>query len=743
MEPPRTELARISLDRTNGIDFERFTLQFLAAILGANFVPLGGQHDGGADGLINESLYEHPKQTGTFMQASIEQDYRSKIRHTVRRLNAVNRHPSQLLYITNQTIQYVDKMEEELSTELEIILRIRDGNYVINHIPHNTATIAAYYEYLHHHTAFLEGVGKSNVISHSRHISEPHVYTYLVGELEKTSDGSFADGVVDAMIVYALEDTDPDNNIRMSEEDIRSKIVTVLPAAEPILASRLHSRLIALSEKGVRRIRRYQKENLWVLPYEERQKLQSASIEDEALRLIVKRQLSEKFNQMSEIHGITPSQIADLTLATVQFVFEEDGLRFSRFLADQNWKDSSLFVSDSLRSILTEKALTGDIKSKVADHIYDAIRSIFYSSTPEQRTLLDRISRAYCIGFALNCEPRVLQYFDKSLSNARLYVGADVLIRALSERYVRSEDQHTRNLLRSASKTGATLVLAAPVLEEIFGHIKASNYEYHDYVEIIGGIHTYEAAHQVPKILVRAFLYSHLDDSQGSDSWEKFIGQFCDYSDLTASYNSYYRQRAELQLQRYLTNQFGLKFEGWNQIKAVCDDERHRLLQSSIRAMKSSDKLASNDAYIYQLVTHYRSQQDEEMSEYGFQTWWLSSGEGGAVRAMAQADQNVPQILMRPGYLAKFIQLAPSASDARRSLSEFLPSLLGIKLARRVTESDFHKMIRTVKEAESLEEGSLAAKLAYFNDKLKEVRYKELDDRFSPDMANEFLSINL
>ena len=673
------------------------------------------------------------------MQASIEQDYKSKIRRTVKRLNDFERNPNRLLYITNQFIPIIDKVAEELITELDVVIEIQDGNYIMNHISADSGSIDAYYAHLHHSTLFLEGVGRSSVLAPSQHVSEPHVYTYLVGELDRRSSGdSFTDGVVDALIIFALEGTDPARDIMMSENEIRSTIIEKLPAAESILANRLRKRLVAISTKGTRRIRWHKKEDCWVLPYEQREELNQASFEDEALRLRVHQELSEQFDTMDQVCDLDPNKLSELTLKTIQLAFEEDGLSFSRFLEDQSPEDSTPFISDALRSVLDDARLTGNERSQTVEAIGKALRSLFYASTPSQRTLLQRISRAYAIAFALKGEPRVLRYFDESISNTWLYVGADILILALSERYVQPEDQHTRNLLKSASTAGATLILTAPVLEEILGHLRGSDSEYQNYIDPIGGVDSYEVARQVPKILVRAFLYTQiLGYSLGPRSWEEFMNQFCNYPDL-------HNKSAEVQLKRYLTTQFNLRFEDWEQIKSICTDRRHELLTSSIKNLKSSDFLAGNDAYMYQLVTYRRSHRSEErrMPEYGYQTWWLSSGEGAAVRAMARADHATHHILMRPGFLAKFIQLAPSASSARQSLSEFLPSLLGIKLARRVAEEDFHKLIDTVKEAESLEEGSISSKIADLNDQLKAIHYKEFDERFKPGEMGEFLSIN-
>ena len=552
------------------------------------------------------------------------------------------------------------------------------------------------------------------------------MYTFLVGQLERETAGtSFGAGVIDAMIVHALEETDPNKNVMMNEDQIRERIIDTLPAARSLVDERLRARLEAISSKPHRRINWHRTEDRWVLPYDEREKLQRASLEDEMLRLTVRDELSDHFDREAEIE-LDSQTLAELALATIQLAFEEDGLRFSRFLEGDRLEDATPFVSDAMRSVLDSRMLTGETRLLVADAVNNALRRIFYSSTTSQRNLLQRMSRAYSIVFVLNGEPRVLRYFDDAFSQTRLYVGADILIKTLAERYVQSEDQHTRNLIKAAQSAGACLVLAAPVLEEVVGHLRGSDTWFHEYLDPVRAIQDYDVARYVPKILIRAFLYAQvLPSERRPGSWQEFVNQFCTYSDL-------HRPEAAIQLQRYLQSEFKLHFEDWSTVKSLCDDEEHVLLRNVLTEMKESEFLARNDAYVFQLVSHCRivEQEDARSSEYGYQTWWLSEGEGAAVRAMARVARTSNRILMHPGFLAKFIQLAPTAASARRSLADFLPSLLGIKLARRIAESDFRKLIDTVREAESLEPGRRAAQMADVMDQLRGVRHSEFSQDF-------------
>ena len=668
MQPaPPAERVRIALESTSGTEFEKFILMFLSAVLGARFRPLGGMHDGGADGLVDAGLFVHDSRPSSFMQASTESDPSSKIRTTIRRLREFDRHPMHLVYVTNQTIAHVDRLEETLANDCNVIVRIYDRNYIVNHLPNSAGAVTAYFEYLHHRTLHLDGIARGSILANSAHIEDPHVYTFLAGHVNPhETDSTFADGVIDALILFALEGTDPNKDIMRSEEEIRSRIVEALPNAEPLLDYRLRSRLEAISKKGNRRIRWHRKQDRWVLPYDERIILEKSSLEAASLRLTVNEELKLRFDDADLSNLPDPSKLSEITLDTAQRSIEKDGLRFAKFLSDRTSDDAPPYLSDALREILDEYGLVGERRARTAEIVGVALRSLFYSSTAAQRVLLQRMSKAYVIAFAIRAEPRVLT--------------------ALSERYVPEADQHTRNLLRAANISGARLILTAPVLDELVGHLRGTDREYQHYVEPLGEIDSYEVVRQQPKILVRAFLYTQIfKNVDRPRSWMQFINQFCNYADL-------HQTTAARQIQHYLMGQFGLEFESWHEVRSVSEPDRHYRLAASLSGVKSTRLQAENDAYVYELVTHHRStrREEERALEFGFQTWWLSAGERLAVAAMSRVDRASDPILMQPAFLTKFMQMAPSAEAAREELGEFLPSLLGIRLARRVADDDFH-----------------------------------------------------
>ena len=63
-------------------------------------------------------------------------------------------------------------------------------------------------------------------------------------------------------------------------------------------------------------------------------------------------------------------------------------------------------------------------------------------------------------------------------ANFVLYVGADLIIRGLSEHFLGPEDKMTANLFAILSSAGSELILTDRALDEVYTHICAADFEY-------------------------------------------------------------------------------------------------------------------------------------------------------------------------------------------------------------------------------------------------------------------------
>ncbi len=231
-----TTLVTIALDRVSGDPFEAFAQEFFSAMRGTDYVPLGGMHDGGAEGYVSkiELAAGKPKH---FMQASVQQDFRKKIRATVKRLRQKGRDPEALTYLTSLVIRSIDDEESALGKELGVSLRIRDRNYIANHINDGPRTRASYWHHLESELAFLKSAGKAPILAHSEHVTSPEVFVFLRQELERREgNASLLDAVIDSLALYALEGTDPDKGVLRPIDEVRARIVEAIPSAEQIVS---------------------------------------------------------------------------------------------------------------------------------------------------------------------------------------------------------------------------------------------------------------------------------------------------------------------------------------------------------------------------------------------------------------------------------------------------------------------------------------------------------------------------
>ena len=96
--------------------------------------------------------------------------------------------------------------------------------------------------------------------------------------------------ITDALILWALEGTDPDKNTFMTEKDIIDKVEDVIPTAKQFFRGAVESRLKVLTKKedGSRNVNVYVKAGTYCLPYDSRQVLANHAIEDESLTRIIR-----------------------------------------------------------------------------------------------------------------------------------------------------------------------------------------------------------------------------------------------------------------------------------------------------------------------------------------------------------------------------------------------------------------------------------------------------------------------
>jgi hypothetical protein len=362
--PVDPRVLAVALDNATGQAFEDFVNEFNAALVGAGYVPVGGMKDGGADAYITDHLRTEVGRPGNFLQASITAKVQTKISQTVNRLREVGREPKLLTYFSSRVVTDSEAIEHRLSSELILIVRIRDRRYISAQINHSVHTRAAFDHHLAHFTAFLKKIGASPVIGPSKHVDYPDVFVFLRQEVDRR-DGSapLVDAVLDTLVVWALEGTDPDQDVVMTADDIRSKILGSFPSAKQYVDTRLTSRLQAISSKsnpyGGRLIKWHSKKHHYVLPYETRERVALDNAEDESLRTEMVESLKSRFAAElgTDLDDQLSNQGARIALQALQRSFEREGLAFARFVSRENGGHHYHYLSDAVAETLAEERI--------------------------------------------------------------------------------------------------------------------------------------------------------------------------------------------------------------------------------------------------------------------------------------------------------------------------------------------------------------------------------------------------
>lgn len=626
--------------------------------------------------------------------------------------------------LTSRYVQNSDTLEDELSEELGIRVRIRDGRYLEAHINHNSGSRAAARAYVLPAASFLNTIGASPLISGSPQLPAASLCAFVGQEIEsRRGQSTLLESVTDSLILWSLNDTDPDKQVFKTRDEILSDIERTLPAAQKFIRSIFDTRLARLSEKkqtAGRKINRYAKDNKYCLPFETRQIV----AQENAADINLKAEVSDIFRRRAlEINSTLSvdfcSSLVKVCHRAVENAFEQRGLEVVKFIKD----GAGSFKLDSIDSLVVkaiEQAtdLSGSEVPLVRNMALEVLRRTFYASEPLERTYLQKLSRTYTLLFIIKNEPLVVEYFQTMTSQFILYVGSDIIVRALSEHFLEEEDQSTCNTLKILHATRSKLVLTEKTLDEVCGNIRKANNtfqaEYAERERYLG----VEAARHIDHILIRAYFYSK--GSQREDRpkrWRDYIEQFADFDEIT-------RQGKDT-LREYLCKRFKFEFESREEMLAGIDknelDELAGKVQEVKRYPDRDVMLAHNDALqVLRIYSRRRELGDRHGSNpFGFRVWWLTQ-ESKVKRATTDVVKRYHgRFLMSPEFLISFIDVIPSLDQVRRSFNSVFPTILGVRLSNRMNEADFLNVLREYDKAATVDPSRAEVILAGLSNRLK------------------------
>lgn len=654
----------------DGFIFENFAVSFLNSVLGYEFIPVGGTKDKGIDGY--QHIFSRGGNEKNIYQLSTEKTFEDKICNTIEKLNKNKVSFERIYYVTNRKLNNTDTVIEDIYEKYKIPVTIWDIRWFSSNSNHSKTTIRAYQSYVDTYLHEYTRPGKTQVVANLD--NDSRLYVFLSQQFDSKIDSFKLDNLLaDTLILYALEGTDPDKEILLTQEQIKESIKKYIKFDPQLLDEKITERLDTLSTKP-RKIKFHTAKKGYCLPYEIRLEIEERNIKDEILLntfLVQTKLVIGKFFKDLEVNV---KNIQDLITNIFNQIYEKQGLEFSNFVL--NGDNKSIIeqdLSDVIGATVDKSPVVLTNKEKVKTALHLSIREIVYNGTPEQHRFLQSLSNTYLMMFMLKWEPKISTYFETLACNLNIFVDNSIIIPALSEYYLADGNKRHWNLLKKAAKAGISLYINESLLDELVSHFsKITNVYYRDFSknEAFYLNDDYELLF-IDEILIRSYLYAKKRDHV--KNFDDFLNNFVDPN----------LKQVKEELIIYLKEVFGIIYisnEAWD-IK-IDEDEKVKLADK-LEEKKIRPK-AESDAEMILAIYYLRNKHNEssESGIFGYKTWWLSKDTSTYWAVEEVLGKKYPiSCYIRPDFVYNYIALNPSTSEVKETYGEIFPTMLGVNLS--------------------------------------------------------------
>lgn len=696
-----------TLKGISGARFEAIAKRIFATVFKETFRPLGGMHDGGADGSLSSYIQEVEGKPNTFVQFSVtdESRVRRKIQDTIDALRKAGREPRQIIYGLNASLPMSDVIAQEVFDSHSVMVQVRDFQSLLQYVNSDDGANQAFYDFFSDEIGTLSRAASLPLSAVTRYAGDPTVYVYLNHELrERFARDKLNDRVLDALIYWALRNTDPDKDAFKARDEIARDIEGSFPVARSVLIPNLDNRLAALSRKGagdLERLRHHKTRNAFCLPYEMRAQLAVEASEMLSLQESYKNSIAARLAAEAEttLDQAQCNAACVLIFETVHRYFVEQGVLLAAVLEQ---KLETITMSDQVvEDVMAEVLETMSGSATVAPETFGAcmkvLRSLFYRASAMERQYMLYLSRTSCLLVTMQSAPKLLEYLNQLGGNFRLLVGSDLLVKAISEYFLDSENRQVTNLLAVCKQLGSELVFPETSLNEVFHNLHSSDLEFRNHYAPREAFLKPSDLLACDRILIRAYLHAKRQKS-GPRSWAEFVNQLADPDGVRGK-----SEQARQSLREVLCKRHGMKFLSTQE---MIDKTNNSNVAALAQQMEESVEIkhveiAYNDALMAH-ATYALRQEDGESGVYdgfGFRTWWLTKKTRvlGLTGHLVRTHGGVPYV-MRPEFILNFVALAPRAADVRRSCALLLPTTAGLQLGHYLSPEVMKGLLHDAEE---------------------------------------------
>jgi hypothetical protein len=656
---------RVALNNLRPSDWDRFQ-DFASAFLLSDFPslrPIGGTNDKGRDAVLFAPDPDQPAKV--VFQYSLVEDWRGKVRGTLKRLQEKSIPCAVLIYATSRDIgSQSDALESELRNE-GIALSIRDREWWVVRAGRDQQT--------RHAAKQLKDQVLGRILGRTRDdpgdgdLTLRQVETglfYLELQLrDADNDRDLTRVAFEAFVLASLVGTDATD--RKTEADIVADVAAEFPTEQ---AERVRGLTVAALRrlKSARRVTVSLTESTYALHYTERQRLETLAAQRITEGEALDRDLAEHLSVAAETLDYPEAGLETHLLVNVlRRLFEEIALEYGNAFAEAVLQDSvdipRTDVYDVVERMLINDARTlSMLKMKQIDTfnlLAEAATQTLLSPSAAVVPYFHSLSEAYTVRAFLRATPDVQEAVDKLFSGGELVLDTTVVLPVFVETLLPETQQQYTNLLRNARSSGTRLLCTQGVFNEAATHLRRSLRCTELGTKWVGA---------VPMVLDRwRALHS------GDGDFRQFVSDFLG-SD------------PEADVEDFLTHTLGIERAGFTEeVEEVFDLTTRSRLTELWRERKSSrpdvdlDVLLRHDVEMYLGVLARRNRQPATVA--GFETWWVTLETSALALSRLMREEGITLKsgpVMHPNYLSHLLAIGPARRQLTRDQRTRLPFLI-------------------------------------------------------------------
>jgi hypothetical protein len=660
---------RLALRELKPSDWERFE-QLASVFLAADFTSLrtlaAPSGDSGRDG----ALFAPTGQTHVAIQYSVAEDWKKKIRATVKRLEDGFTDIRILIYVTNQRIGAdADSLKSELLIDKGLVLDVRDANWFLERSDADDARSGAAEKLA---TVIVDPLLAREGVKHAgQALTNGESRAGLLYLTLQWEDDSREKGLTklsyEALVKAALRDTTSER--RIPRTAVQDAVASMIPTqGRQVVNQHVDS---ALARMTKRLIRRWQKEDEFCLTFDEQQRLQGRLV---SLRLAVDEfdaAVNETLGDQAVALGYDRAEVCTALGGTARELIEKvllaRGELFAQAVVTGDLSGLDVrSVRDDVVAHIGEHG-TGGIKGDVVQLLTSTVERVILEGPEGTQRYVRRFADSYTLLAFMRETPDVQDAVTKMFSHGEIWLDTTILLPLMAETLLEAEQRRFADLMRAATESGLELRVTSGVLEEVERHINRCR----------ACINT-AAAKWIGRIpfLLSSFLSAGQPPS-GFDYWiETFAGRARPLDDIADYFKDTFGvvlKDLEEDADKASPELRGAVQEVWH----AAHERRRGTGGIEIDAI-TLQRLVAHDVENYVGVIQRRA--TERASPLGYNSWFLSLDPTAfAVRQVLrdQLKERTPDSpVLSADFLANYLALGPARRRLSKEAEQKLPVLL-------------------------------------------------------------------